>query len=302
MDCTADPLWWRSRIFFMLGPDCLRRGLLDETMERFRRIGLHPVGWRVADITPTHMDAMSKAQDAGAGAVYRYRAMDALFALGPTVLVVLGDAEGNRTPEALYRTANETKGNADPALAAPGTVRHDLGSVNVVMSLLHISDGPAQSAREAELLGGVGGLFRADEEPVASASTPPAGGMREFGAVLAATQAPETRLFPRVLASVRGRLVSRCWESLTPRGRSLAAECAADGTLSAPEVGRQLAEEIPEGAENSTLAEVLRTPFDAEEPPPDMARVRRIMQLNALEMDSWEYAVLTTSSYFPPVR
>lgn len=302
MDCTADPLWWRSRIFCMLGPDCLRRGLLDETMDRFRGIGLCPVGWRVAEISPSRMDAMSQAQEAGAGTVYRYRAMDALFALGPALLVVLGDAEGGRTPEALYRSANETKGNADPARAEPGTVRHDLGSLNVVMSLLHLSDGPAQSAREARLLGGVGGLFTADTEPVASAAAPSAGDIREFGAVLAATQAPETRLFPQVLAGVRGRLLSRCWESLTPKGRALAAECAADGSLSTPEAGRRLAEEIPRDAESRALGDVLRIPFDGVEPPPDMARVRRVMRLAALDLDSWEYAVLTTSSYFPPVR
>ncbi|GCB47966.1 nucleoside-diphosphate kinase [Streptomyces sp. NL15-2K] len=275
----------------MVGPDAVRRQLVGEILDQFSEIGIKLLAWRSANIGPMCVDAMSETQGAAAGQTYRYRAMDALFALGPVVLLVLEDTEG-RDHDSLYKAANELKGHSDPRLAASGTIRNSLGAVNVAMSLLHVSDSAAHSAREAVLLGGA-----ARPADYSSADR-----MADYLTLLRAAQAPETRLFPQALAGVRGRLLSACWGSLTENGRRLAAERAAEGRLAEAECGRLLAAELPRGGTEDQFAELLSIPFDGSEPPCDMDRVQSLLRLHSLGLDSWEHAVLATSNYFPPMR
>ncbi|TDD85024.1 nucleoside-diphosphate kinase [Actinomadura rubrisoli] len=289
-DSAADPRWWDDRVFCMIGPDCLRRLALRAVLDALREADLVPAGWWCTEVAQPRIDAVSQAQNAGPGQVYRYRAMDALFGLGPVLLLVLRDRAGRGTDE-LYRTAARVKGDADPRRAEPGTIRHDIGSVNVVMSLLHLSDSPRHSAAEAALLGD--GVEPHDYLPAEELGT--------FVTTLEATQDAEHRLFSDVLKGLRGRLVARLWSDLSPEGRRLAAKLTADGGLADAEAGRLLAREAA-GVRHGRLPEILGLPFDSSEPPPDMQRVAGLLRLHRLGLDSWETAVLTTSSYFSPMR
>jgi nucleoside diphosphate kinase len=293
MPATDDVSFWTNRVLCLLGPDCLRRHLTRPVLDRFAAIGLRPAGWHLAQVSASRLDRMAELQNAGAGQVYRYRALDALFALGPALMVILAD-ERQRPAEQLYAAVKEVKGNADPRKSVAGTIRHDLGAINVVLSLLHASDGPEQAMIESGVLaaGVTPEQFRA------------AGDIGRLVEIIEATQPMETRAFAEVLAGVRGRVVAQLWPALTAAGRELAAGLASTGGLAGPDAGERLAGHIDLACDGSlrTLVDVLRAPFDGARTQPDMVAVERILGLSGLALDTWELAVLTTSTYFPPAR
>lgn len=283
----ADPATWQDRVFAMVSPDCLARHLTSEVMNRFAGIGLRPAAWRLTPVTPARIDRMSELQRVGVDEVYRYRALDALFTLGPVLLVVLAD-ERCRTPAELYAAAKHLKGDADPLRAAPGTIRGDLSPVNAVLNLLHVSDTPERSAVECVTLAGGAdpGLFTdADLGPVLR--------------LLESTGRPETRSCTDVVAGVRARLLGEVWPGLPPETRRLVGDLVSEGSLGHPGSGKVLAAGL-DGLGEPLLAEVLRAAFDGSLPRPDIAAVRRQLAWLGLTLDPWELAVLTTSTYFPP--
>jgi nucleoside diphosphate kinase len=281
---------WQDRVYCMIAPDALRRQLGRPILARFAKAGLAPVGWRLTPVTSLQIDRMSEHQRVGVGSVYRYRALDALFALGPALSVVLADTWSRPVPE-LYAMVKEMKGNADPYRAAPDTIRHDLRAVNTVLSLLHTSDSPTDSATECAILTG-------EADPDAFDAT---GDVASFIAMLEASQPAERRDFAEVLAGVRGRVLALLWSELAADGRHLATRLAAEGGLAEPQVGAILAEHVTDGLPPALTA-LLRTPFDGGEPRVDLVGTRLQLAACGLELDAWELAVLTTSSYFRPAR
>jgi len=278
---------WEHRVFCMLAPDCLRRRLVRPVLDRFRDAGLEAVSWHLAPLSPVCIDAMSEAQGAGPGQTYRYRALDALIALGPALLLCLDDRLG-RTSAEVYGAVRKLKGNADPQRAEAGSLRHDLCAVNAVLSLLHTSDSPEASAMESAIL--LGHRDVSFFQP---------GGLDEAAEVLELSQPRETRLFPEVLTAVRGRAATALWPVLTGDGRRLATKMAAKGQLAEPDAGERLCTELTGPAD---LAQVLRARFDGTEPAPAMSDVQHLLRAHRIELDAWEHTVLATSAYFPPRR
>jgi nucleoside diphosphate kinase len=288
METDAD---WHERILCMITPDSLRRHLARAILGRFADAGFEPAGWRLQMVSSAQIDRMSERQGVAASDVYRYRALDALFSLGPALLVVLAD-QRPRSADERYALIKEMKGNADPYCAAPGTIRHDLGSINVVLSLLHTSDSPEQSMAEWEIF-----TAGADSKPSTAQDDVDA-----IVAMLEATQPREARGFPEVITAVRGRLLSSLWPSLSAEGRRLATQLAAEGSLATAETGALLAKHLHIANGMEEFVDLLRTPFDGGGPRLDLGAFQRILAAHGLEMDSWELAVLTTSSYFMPAR
>lgn len=297
---------WQDCVFCMLGPDCLRRHLARPALDRFREVGLEAVSWHVTHVSPVLIDAMSEAQGAGPGQVYRYRALDALFELGPALLLVLRDRRA-RSADEIYDVAKRLKGDAHPERAKPGSLRHDLHAVNVVLSLFHLSDSPEASAREAAILLG-GASWPAQR-----------GGLDEVVELLEDSQPRETRLFPEVLTAVRGRVALALWPLLSAAGQRLATQLAAKGQLAEPDAGERLCAELTGASQAEAvtwqaqaaagavqgvvgLAGVLRARFDGTEPAPAMPEVQRLLRAYRMGLDPWEYTVLATSAYFPPRR
>jgi nucleoside diphosphate kinase len=276
---------WDDRIFCMISPDCMRRGLTRAVIGRLAGAGLEPAGWLLSPVTADRIDQVSEAQGVGASGAYRYRALDALFGLGPALSLVFADTRA-RSPAERYQMVKAMKGDAEPARAAPGTIRRDLGSINAVLSLLHTSDSPAASARECAFLTGrtVPGEFA------------PAPGLDDVITLLDSTQPRETRGFREVLAAVRGRVLARLWADLPAAGRELACDLTAKGRIGDPAAGASLASHLA----GTGLAGFLRARFDGRPPYQDMSAVQR--QLIALDigMDAWEQVVLATSSFFRP--
>ena len=282
-----DPAAWQHRIFVMISPDCLIRGLTRPVLDRLAGIGLRPGGWRLTRVTPHRIDRMSELQQLTAARVHRYRALDALFALGPALMVRLRD-EQERPAELLYAAAKALKGDADPARARPGSIRHDLGAINTVLNLVHISDSPAEAAVECTTLLG-------DEEELFHDS-----GLGELLELLAAGR-PESRGFADVLGAVRGRLLAAVWGELTAPARERIVELSRDGALGEPATGKALADGLRgQRVWPAETGDVLGWAFDGTVPRPDMDRIAGVLAWHGLVLDPWEHAVLTTSAVFPP--
>jgi len=295
---------WQRHVFCMLTPDCLRRHLARPVLGRFRDEGFEVVSWRLAPVSTAGIDAMSEAQNAGPGQVFRYRALDALFGLGPALSLALRDRRGRDAAE-IYGTVKRLKGDARPERAAPGSLRHDLRAINVVLSLLHASDSPEASALETAILLG------SPADP-SGGSLLPGGqpdGLDDALDLLERGEPRELRLFPEVLAAVRARLSVALWPALSPDGRRLAVRLAEKGQLADPDAGERLRAELstPGPAAGRSggpagLDEILGLSFDGSRAAGAMPEIETSLRAHGIRLDAWEYAVLATSVYFPSRR
>jgi hypothetical protein len=179
----------------------------------------------------------------------------------------------------------QVRGVSDPAVAAPGTIRRDLGAINVVMSLLHVSDGPAEARAESELL--LAGLASADRW------WPPTE-LAAYLALLAAGPA-ERRSLHDVRGQLRAQLITALWAQLGDKAQTCAAELVATDALGEPDAGQVVANQA-ECAGHPLLA-LLTERFDH---PIDLRGVERALTGVGVDLDDWARAVLGTSMYFPP--
>jgi nucleoside diphosphate kinase len=282
-----DPVAWQHQIFVMVSPDCLTRGLTRTVLDRLAGIGLRPLGWRFARITSHRIDRMSELQQLTAAGVYRYRTLDALFALGPALMVTLRDEQG-RSADEFYAAAKALKGDADPTRAQPGSIRHDLGAMNTVLNLLHISDSPDAAATECTTLAG--------SDPALFQST----GLGELLDLLESRR-PETRGFTDVLSALRAQLLAAVWGDISASARARVTRLTRDGALGDPTTGKALADALRgQGVRPAETVEVLGWGFDGTLPRADMDCVARVFAGHGLDLDPWERVVLTTSAVFPP--
>ncbi|MEV4114742.1 nucleoside-diphosphate kinase [Nonomuraea sp. NPDC049695] len=277
------PACWDRHVFCLIGPDAVRRHLVGPILERFATAGLRPDGWRCLQLTSHQIDTMHELAMVRSSQAYRFRCLDLLFALGPSILLRLADVRPDLGD--IYARATAAKGASDPKDAAPGTIRHDLRAINVVMSLLHTSDSPADAARESDLLLTGDDAHHVWNDP------------RELPDLIAVTsrRRVENRLFGDVLADIRTRVLLALWPQLGSAARSEAGRLAAMGHLGDPATGRKLASMIHPTA--SPLLDVLEADFDR---PIDLRSVRGTLTGSGIDLDDWETAVLGTSMYFPP--
>lgn len=132
-----------QRTLVLVKPDGVRRGLVGEVLRRIEAKGytLVAVELRTADEA---LLAEHYAEHAGKPF---YGPLVEFMRSGPVVAVV---AEGQRVIEGFRSLAGAT----DPTVAAPGTIRGDLGrdwGLAVTQNLVHGSDSPESAAREIGL-------------------------------------------------------------------------------------------------------------------------------------------------------
>ena len=125
-----------ERTLAIIKPDAVGRGFTAEILAR-----LHKVGFAVVAIKSMRM---SKGEAEGFYAVHRARPffgeLTEFMSSGKSVVMVL-EAEG-----AILRW-RDTMGATDPAKAAPGTIRRDLGT-SIQNNCTHGSDAPETAAFE----------------------------------------------------------------------------------------------------------------------------------------------------------
>ena len=125
-----------ERTFAIIKPDAVGRGLQGEILSR-----IHKAGFRIVAIKSMRL---TKDEAAGFYAVHRERPffgeLTDFMSSGKIFAVVL-EAEG---AIAKWR---DTMGATDPKRAAPGTIRHDLGT-SIGNNVTHGSDAPETAAFE----------------------------------------------------------------------------------------------------------------------------------------------------------
>ena len=125
-----------ERTLVLIKPDGVKRGLVGEILHRFERKGLKLLAVKTLHITPERAQ-QHYAEHQGKPF---YPALMQHITSGPVVAVAL---EG-RNAVAVVRLLT---GATNPQLAAPGTVRGDLG-LGITANLIHASDSPDAAARE----------------------------------------------------------------------------------------------------------------------------------------------------------
>jgi nucleoside diphosphate kinase len=284
----VDEVDWDRTVFVLIAPDAVTRRLGGAVLDRLVASGYRPSAWRVLWHRPANLDAFHEKKITTAWRAYFYRLVDRLFGFGPTVAMLLRD---ERPDGDSHERLCLAKGASEPAEAAPGTIRADLGSVNAMLALMHSSDSPADSRLESGVFFGPHGLTGAGEP----------GELRAQLALLDGAGPVERRGYRQVLSGVRARLLAAAWEQLDPGARreAAAALSAGVGALADPGAGARLAGWLPAG---HPLGEVLAADFTPEHPGPDPDRVRPLLRLYGTDLDPWEDLVLATSRRFRPRR
>jgi nucleoside-diphosphate kinase len=125
-----------ERTFAMLKPDCVQRGLAGEVLSRLER-----KGFRIAAMK---LIAVSEAQARRHYAVHEgkpfYADLLSFIRSAPVVVMVL------EAPDAIAQLRNLV-GATDPAKAAAGSIRGDLG-LFIRNNLIHASDSAENAAYE----------------------------------------------------------------------------------------------------------------------------------------------------------
>jgi nucleoside-diphosphate kinase len=125
-----------ERTLAIIKPDAVKRGLAGEILSR-----IHDAKFQIHAIKSMRL---TKAQAEGFYAVHRERPffpeLTEFMSTGKVVVMVL---EG----EGAIAKWRETMGATDPAKAAPGTIRRDLGT-SIQYNCTHGSDAPETAAFE----------------------------------------------------------------------------------------------------------------------------------------------------------
>ena len=125
-----------ERTFIMVKPDGVQRGLVGNIIQRIEQKGFKIVAMKMA-VMPVEKAQAHYAEHA---AKPFFKDLVGFIISGPTVQMVV---EG-RGAIAAMRAMN---GATNPANAAPGTIRGDLG-IETGRNVIHGSDSPASAVRE----------------------------------------------------------------------------------------------------------------------------------------------------------
>ena len=123
----------------IIKPDAVQRGLIGEITNRFERRGLRIAALKLMQVGK----ALARRHYAIHEGKPFFEPLIHYITSSPVVVMVL---EGNNVIEIVRRTMGAT----NPAEAAPGTIRADLG-LEIGRNLVHGSDGPETAAFEIPL-------------------------------------------------------------------------------------------------------------------------------------------------------
>lgn len=129
-----------NRTFVICKPDSVERGLSGEIIRRFEAKGLKVVGAELRQIS-TETATEHYSEHVGKGF---FDELLAFITRSPAMLLVL---EG---PDDTWEIVRTIMGVTNPAVAAPGTIRGDLGTV-MTENLVHGSDSAEAAEREISL-------------------------------------------------------------------------------------------------------------------------------------------------------
>ena len=132
-----------ERTLVLVKPDGVARGLAGEVLRRIEAKGYQLAAVQLRTATP---ELLAEHYAEHVGTPFYQPLVDFMLS-GPVLAIV---AEGNRVIEGFRSLAGAT----NPTVAAPGTIRGDLGrdrDTVVVQNIVHGSDSPESAAREVAL-------------------------------------------------------------------------------------------------------------------------------------------------------
>jgi nucleoside-diphosphate kinase len=132
-----------ERTLILVKPDGVRRGLSGEILRRVEAKGYQILALELRTATP---ELLARHYAEHGGKPF-YAPLVEFMSAGPVLALV---AQGQRVIEGFRALAGAT----DPTVAAPGTIRGDLGrdwGLAVQQNLVHGSDSPGSAAREIAL-------------------------------------------------------------------------------------------------------------------------------------------------------
>jgi nucleoside-diphosphate kinase len=134
-----------ERTLALVKPDGVQRGLIGEVISRLERRGLKLAAMKLIQVEE------NQAREHYAEHAERpfFRGLVEFITSGPLVAMVW-------EADSAVEIVRSTMGTTNPAAAAPGTVRGDLG-LNIGRNLVHGSDSRESAAREIDL------FFKAEE-------------------------------------------------------------------------------------------------------------------------------------------
>lgn len=284
---------WDTTVFGLICPDAIARHLAGPIARRIADEGFAPLAWKCFWHRPSGIDAYFERNITQVWRAYIYRLADRVFDSGPTIAVLWRDVRpaGSNDSRGSHGRLRELKGSSEPAKTKPGTIRGDLGSINVSLGLMHSADSAADSRREAEVFVGRH-EFPAGQDPAE---------LPALLSMLEAIRPAELRGFDEVLAGLRARIIGVLWPELPVEARELADKLRACGVaaLAAAGAGAQLADHLPA---NHPLGPVLRCDFVEGAPGVDIDRAGALLRAYGSDLDTWEDLVLATSMRFAPRR
>ncbi|MFM8553504.1 MAG: nucleoside-diphosphate kinase [Acidimicrobiales bacterium] len=129
-----------KRTLVLLKPDAVERGLVGAVVSRFEQKGL-----RIAAMELRTLDAatLERHYEEHVGEGF-YADLVAFMSRGPVVAMAV---EG---PDDTWEIVRTMMGTTNPAKAAPGTIRGDLGT-EFTENLVHGSDSAASAERELKI-------------------------------------------------------------------------------------------------------------------------------------------------------
>lgn len=284
--------FWSRHVFVLIASDTVHRGLHGDLIARLRKEDFTPVAARAVRASPETIDDLYADLIAGQWRTWRYRLVDSLMTIGPAMGVICHYSGKSEDPYALL---SRRKGYQHPRNAELGTIRRDLGAINAVMNLMHSSDGPEESEREAAVFG----LSIQDTD----ADTERAQAAVDYLVSLIAPPVPERREFDATLASVRTKALAAQWNELPETVRTSIRETfPLPGDLVAPGAGEHLAELLSQGVDDRLLATV-RSDFTPEwRESITMSEAEENFRRLGVVLDPWERLVLESSLQFAPLR
>lgn len=125
--------------FVMVKPDGVRRGLVGEVVSRFEQKGLTLKALKLMRVT---VDLAGQHYAEHREKPF-YEELVAFITSGPCVAMVLEGREA-------VSVVRSVMGATDPAKAAPGTIRGDLG-LEITQNIVHGSDSAESAQREMAL-------------------------------------------------------------------------------------------------------------------------------------------------------
>ncbi|MFF7991022.1 nucleoside-diphosphate kinase [Kitasatospora xanthocidica] len=292
------PGFWSRHVFVLLSSDAVYRGVHGEMVARLRKEGFAPVAARAIDADPELVDDLYADLIAGQWQTWRYRLVDAVLELGPAVALICR-YEGDEQDADVHALLARRKGYQHPEQAQHGTLRRDFGAINSIVGLMHSSDGPVESEREAAVFGLTEQDAIADPDRAAEEI--------DYLCRLITPHTPERRDFEQVLVSVRTRALAALWEQLPDTARhTVRSAFPGAGGLGVIGAGERLAA-LLEGYAPAALLATLRCEFDhgSADGGSDAMRIgaaEAALRVHGVTLDAWERVVLESSLHFPPLR